>query len=62
MGAPEGGLKQCAKGWGPDRTSGGGACVSKARFPFVKSRTTGGRLEALFIKISDCVSGPLTAV
>jgi hypothetical protein len=36
MGAPEGGLKQCAKGRGQDRTSGGGACVSKARFPFVR--------------------------
>ena len=34
MGAPEGGLKQCGRGWGQNRTPGGSACVSKAMFPF----------------------------
>ena len=36
-------------------------CV-KGQVPLRQSRTTGGRLEALFIKISDCVRGALKPV
>ena len=35
MGAPEGGLRECARGWGQTRTSGGSACVLKAMFPLI---------------------------
>jgi hypothetical protein len=38
MGAPGGGLKQCAQGWGQDRTSVGSPHMPKATFPFVTAR------------------------
>ena len=38
MGAPGGGLKQCARGQGQDRTSGGSPPMPKATFPFVTAR------------------------
>ena len=61
MGAPEGGLKQCAKGRGQDRTSGGGACVSKARFPFVRVGRQAAGWRPFLLK-SATVSGPLKPV
>ena len=38
MGAPGGGLKQCAQGRGQDRTSVGSPHMPKATFPFVTAR------------------------
>ena len=38
MGAPGGGLKQCARGRCQDRTSGGSPPMPKATFPFVTAR------------------------
>ena len=38
MGAPGGGLKQCAQGRGQDRTCGVGPHMPKATFPFVTAR------------------------
>ena len=38
MGAPGGGLKQCAQGWGQDRMSVGSPHMPKATFPFVTAR------------------------
>ena len=38
MGAPGGGLKQCARWQGQDRTSGGSPPMPKATFPFVTAR------------------------
>ena len=38
MGAPGGGLEQCAQGWGQDRTCGVSPHMPKATFPFVTAR------------------------
>ena len=46
MGAPEGGLKECARGWGQTRTSWGSACVLKAMFPLISGSPPGRRLTA----------------
>eukprot|EP01049_Picozoa_sp_SAG25_P009076 SAG25_NODE_868_length_5003_cov_2.755914_5_plen_87_part_00 len=61
MGAPGGGLKQCAQGWGQDRTSVGSPHMPKATFPFVTARqwVDGWRLFFIIKKYSDCISGPL---
>ena len=60
MGAPGGGLKQCAQGRGQDRTSVGSPHMPKATFPFVTAQHRW--LDALFFKYSDCVRGPLKPV
>ena len=62
MGAPGGGLKQCAQGRGQDRTSVGSPHMPKATFPFVTARQWVDGWRLFFFKYSDCVSGPLTAV
>ena len=46
MGAPEGGLKECARGRGQTRTCGGSACVSKAMFHLISGSPPGRRLTA----------------
>jgi hypothetical protein len=60
MGAPEGGLKQCAKGRGQDRTSGGGACVSKARFPFVRVGRQAAGWRPFLLKSATVSAGRAT--
>ena len=46
MGAPEGVKKECARGWGQTRTSGGSACVLKAMFPLITGSPLTGRYTA----------------
>ena len=62
MGAPGGGLKQCAQGRGQDRTSVGSPHMPKATFPFVTARQWVDGWRHFFLKYSDYISGPLTAV
>ena len=46
MGAPEGGLRECARGWGQTRTSGGSACVLKAMSPLITRQRAGWPLHS----------------
>ena len=59
MGAPGGGLKQCAQGRGQDRTSVGSPHMPKATFPFVTARQWVDGWRLFFLNTATVSAGHL---
>ena len=59
MGAPGGGLKQCAQGRGQDRTCGVGPHMPKATFPFVTARQWVDGWRHFFLNTATVSAGHL---